>query len=215
MSIQRKIERDNRLIAAELGTAEDGHPKWAWKWSDDLYFLIHKKSDTTGELEWNYVGNPATGLIEPQPVYIKRPMAPALRAQWVLCSWMPDIGEAAWFAAFGRTIPYLNGYWAPTNVDLADGVCPWDSVRGESYTTMVIQMAKRQRAKTFEDHLADSQAILDQQEKDQDRLLTDQIDDLKLPFAATPHLPGKRGGPVSTPFTSQDAGAKPRETVLE
>lgn len=207
MSNQRKLERDNRIIAAELGTADDGHPKWAWKWSDDLFFQIHKKSDITGELEWDHKANPESGLIELHPVYTRRSMCPMLKSQWVLCSWMPAIPEAEWFNSFGRTVPYINGYWAPTNVELPEATCPWDSIRGESFTTMVVQMAKRQRAKSYEDHLADGQKIIDYQEKEKDRLMSDQIDDLKLAFPNAPHLPGKRGGAISTPFTKQDSAS--------
>lgn len=204
MSTERRLRRDNRLIAAELGTAEDGHPKWAWQWSDDLWFMIQEKDDA-GAPRYDHIANPRTGLIELQPVYFKKPMAPHLRRQWVLCTWMPSPPEHVWRAQFGSLVPYIHGgYWAPTNVELAEGIEPWTVHRGESFTSLVVNMAKRQRAKKFKDFYDEGVEIVEKREKEKERILDDQLDDLKLPFANAPHVPGKRGGAVSTPYTGID-----------
>lgn len=207
MSTERRLKRDNCLIAAELGTANDGHPKWSWQWSDDLWFLIQEKN-VSGEPKYDHVANLQSGLIELLPVYIKKPMAPNLHSQWVLCTWMPSPPESEWRAQFGSVVPYIHGgYWAPTNVELAENIEPWTSHRGETFTTLVINMAKRQRAKTYKDHYDEGVAIVEAHDKEKERLLSDQIDDLRLPFANAPHVPGKRGGSVSVPFTQHDSAS--------
>lgn len=193
------IDRENAKLEAAHGSI-GSKPTYQWMFSENLYFPFRKRNSVTGEPEREYRANPETGIIEVHPVFELRKMCQSLHRQWVLCRFMPPPrSESQWVAEFGTKVDYLaNGYYADTNVVLDPGMNPWDcGTDGATFTDMIIKMAANDRAKTKAQWDAEGQAILDRQEREKDRKMDELIGEVILPFPNSPHVPGKRGGPVS------------------
>ncbi len=193
------IDRENAKLEAAHGSI-GSKPTYRWEFSENLYFPFRKRNSVTGEPEREYYANPKTGIIEVHPVFELRKMAPHLRRQWVLCRFIPPPkSESQWVAEFGTKVDYLaNGYYANTNVELDPGMSPWDmGTDGATITDMIIKMAANDRAKTIAQWDAEGNEIVDRREREQDKKLDEEIGELLLPFPKSPHVPGRRGGPVS------------------
>jgi hypothetical protein len=174
---------------------------YAWKLAGECEFPLWN-----GQFDYRAQDS---GLIVPYPVYERRNMCRNLDPkQWVLCRYLAPPTEAEWQATVGLNVEYPpHGYYAPTNVELDLGINPWDESRGVTITDAVIAFAKQQRDKTRAEIDREGEEILARKDAAQDAALDEQIGDLLLPFANVDHVPGKRGGPVSTPFTKQDAAS--------
>ncbi len=193
----KDLDRENDLLATELGY-EQGKPRYQWRFSENLYMPMRDKDG-----KYNYIANPATGIIEAQPVFVQRKMTPHLHRQWVMCKWLDPGPEATWREIFGSWVEYpLNGYYAPTNIELDEGISPWDTNEGKSVTYWFLAVARKDAAKTLEDLKAEGDAIVARQEKRRDDQLDEIIGESLLPFGI---VPGTRSGGVSLPSAASTA----------
>lgn len=193
----KSLERENELLAVELGR-EHGHARYQWQFSENCYLPMRDRDGKRDQ-----VADYKTGLIEVRDRFELRKTAPHLNRQWVLCRWMDPGDEAVWKSIFGAFVQYpRNGYYAPTNVELAEGISPWDSSEeGQTLTWYVIHEFKEQEKKTYADHLREGEVIVERREADKERLMEDMILDLRLPFG---HVPGIKGDGVSLPTPGKE-----------
>lgn len=201
------LREENRKLGIELGF-EGGRARYEWKQVEDCW-LPRAERDSDGKVIYDHVADPETGLIKVQAKIGKQSMCPLLHPkQWVLCRFLAPPTREYWEANFASTVPYpAQGYFAPTNVELDLDIAPWDSHQGYTITEHIVGITRTQEKKSLREHYNDGERAVELAEKEKDRLLEDQILDLVLPFPNAPHVPGKKGGAVSVPSTSQDAGA--------
>ena len=198
------IDQENdklRIAHGETG----GRAAYRWEFSENLFFPFRKEPP-----EYDYVADPATGIIAAHPVFELKPMCPFLHRQYVLCRFMAPPDETTWKRTFGTKVAYPDrGYYAPTNVELDPGVSPWDCGpdTSETITDIVIKMATRDRARSVREWNAQAEEIEARQEREQDAKMNAILDDATyIPFVDnSPHIPGKRGGSVSFPSASHSA----------
>lgn len=206
--MSRDLERENRLLAAELGT-EHGHQRFKWCFSENLFMPMRKAG------EYDYRANEA-GIIEAHYAYEMRKMCPQLTRQWVVCRWQAPmqiyespitgkqeiryLDEQAFKRLYGQHIDYpRNGYYAPTNVELDPDIKPWDTnEQGDSITKHIIGLLREQARKTFADHMQDGEDIIAKREAAADHLLDEKIGDIAQTLSFL-HTPGNANGPVSYP----------------
>lgn len=202
------LREENRKLASELGY-EGGRARYEWRLAEDCW-LPRAERDSDGKPIYDHIANPETGLIEVKARIGKQTTAIGKHPkQWILCRFLAPPTQAYWEANFASTVPYpAQGYFAPTNVDLELDISPWDSHQGYTMTEHIIGITKAQEKKTLREHYEDGERAVEYAEKEKDRQMEDQILDLILPFPNAPHVPGKKGGAVSVPSTSQDAGAE-------
>ncbi len=190
----------NYKLAREHGYT-GGRANYAWRLAGELEFPLW-----TGRFEYKAQEN---GLILPRPVYELRSMCRTLDPkQWVLCRFLSPPTETEWKNTVGLNVEYPpNGYYAPTNVELDLGLNPWDENNGKSITDWIILFTKRDRDKTRGQIQREGEAALEAREAATDKRRNEEIDELMFPWPNSPHIPGQRGGPVSTPFTKQDSAS--------
>jgi hypothetical protein len=186
----RDLDRENTLLAAELGM-ECGQPRYQWRFSENLYFPMRDGN------KWDYVADESTGIIVAKPVFVLRKMAPLLHRQWVMCLWMNPGTERDWKDNFGAKAEYpRNGYYAPTSIELDEGINPWDTNEGKSVTYWFLAVARKDAAKSKADLDAEGLAIIEHNERKTDHQMDELIGDCLLPFG---HIPGSRAGGISLP----------------
>lgn len=207
-SNEQLLREENDKLRRELGSQEN-RSSYEWKQARECV-LPRAERDQDGKVIYDHIANPESGLIEVKARVSNQCMCANLEpTQWVLCIFMPPYcKQSQWEAEFGTSVPYPhNGYFAPTNVELDMGIDPWTNHAGYTMTEHVIGISREHRKKSYQDHYDEGERALDKVEKDKERIMEDQILDLVLPFANAPHVPGKKGGAVSLPYTSQDPGA--------
>ena len=190
----RELNRLNDRLGEELGRNIKGEPKYSWRWSEDLFHEMRIPN------QWEYQGDPRTGLIQAIPVYKKRRMAWHLDKQWVLCLRCDPLAESEWRARFGdRVLWPKNGYYFPLNVELEPGVQP------DMQTTMCAIGLFRDQAKKTRVDLEDEAAKSEEyRERSNRNRIRDQLIDRCTAFA---NVPGDRGGHVELQIGKDSAMA--------
>ncbi len=121
-----KIRRLNERLAQDLGRTALGHGLYKWQWSEHPS-MQHpmRKMRADGEVVYDFVADPQSGLINAQPVYELRKMCLTAQDQWVLCHWIDSPSEDEWRRLFGYRLEWpRNGQYYPTTVMLDPGVEP-------------------------------------------------------------------------------------------
>ena len=186
------IDKENAKLEAAHGST-GGKATYKWEFSENLYFPFRDQ-----EAGWDYVANQQTGIIEARPIFRLRKMVPWCDRQWILCRFQAPPSETQWKNQFGDKVEWpRNGYYAPTNVELDPGINPWDSDGGVTFTDVVIKMGLNDRGKTKQQWDDEGEQIVEKRERDLTQRREDMLDDLLFPYPNSPHIPGKRGGPVS------------------
>jgi hypothetical protein len=180
----RELSRLNDLLGAELGRNPYGEPLYRWDYADDLMHWRRKGA------AYNMVQIPGSPLILAEPEYEQVRLCPWLSEQYALTLWTAPSPEAQWRATFGDKLLWpRRGYYMPTNIALDREEAPTIPITWE-----VIDTIRKQRQKTFADHVADGERALDYEERAKAAEARDAVADAMTAFG---NVPGKRGGHVA------------------
>lgn len=204
------IEKQNELLARELGTNIYGEPKFRWHHSEELFWPAYK----TGRLTRRKIMVPLIGTDDqaevetdiPEPEYKRDRMSHSLHKQWVVCKWVPPDELGWWTSEFPGADWPSRGYYFPTNAALAEGVMPT-----LEDTEHLIKCVKEQTSMTFQARLADMEADQARQEKAKDSEIDSMVRNEFTAFMNP--APGKRGNGISMPYSKFDRASEKKEVT--
>lgn len=188
MTTHEKIQVENAYIRSQTGTK----PLHAWKHTDDLFLMVQKIREVQGEAsgwvgEWDYKSDPETGFILPVPIYVKFPMLPQHKNNWVLCRYHEADQEVSFNQQFGAKMQYpAGGLWQPIECTvMKDGEIP---SRLESELAVQGIRANREALRKFFTEGEERQNQREQREKDNFGYMC------RSKFSAYLEKPGQKGG---------------------
>lgn len=171
-------EQLNKILGDRLGKNPAGAPLYKWVNSDHFFHLMRKLDDFEERRSEN-------GLVLIEPKYVHRKMVEADDI-WLLAHWHAPESQYSWEMKYGPNLLWpREGFYAPVDVYLEPGTVPSMAV-----TEQVIEMVRHNRSKTYADHLADGDRIVERREKRQRDLISDIIDNETSAFCA---VPGSKG----------------------
>lgn len=220
-----KLNELNNLLGQELGRRADGHPIFAWKNSDELFWPAFQTGrNVTKSIDIPLIGGGVEKAEAVIPEYRRDRQLRALNT-WVVTKWLdPEAliwgwigrhgGEAAptyhpprerliamWNDRFpGADFP-SNGWRIPTDATLPRSP-GGNSYPNESDTRHFIACVKEQTRIGFDARLKDMFASEDAKNAAQEKEIGDMVRDA-FPAFLNP-VPGKRSNFVSLPFTKKD-----------
>lgn len=165
MSIVRRINKLNQLLARELGSNASNVPKYAWQHSDSWIRqmrVVDVVDDSKYEPRYEHIQNPESGLFYAIPVYVNRKVCENLHDQYVMSVWMDGMNFHAWRQAYGDNLEWPKGgeYFPVTAIksDCVDGLVSLDPgvIPDVDTTWRFIHAVKQTRAEVleFEDQMA-------------------------------------------------------------
>lgn len=198
------LQDQNALLMAELGT----QPLYQWKHTSELWLSIQKIEQGEGGAipQYHHAANPHTGLIEVRPVYVKMPMLPMFRDNWVLCRYVQADQESVFKSKVGTMMEYpAGGIWQPLQQTvLRQGIKPkerdtWNMIR-----------AVRANREAVKNHLDNAEEIQDKKHQaDKNRF----VDMCRDKFSAQMEVPGRKGGTAFFSAPSTEPVQLNKETV--
>ncbi len=185
MEIPKSVKKLNERIGACLGRNPAGEPLYKWVYSEDYF---HWMRDITGYQEVKQPG----GFITMEPIYKRRKMVPHMEDTWMIAHWHEADPEYAWRIKYGSDALWpREGYWTPVNAWAERGQLPDDSL-----TDKIIELVSKYRAISGQEIYDEAEQAVDAQERAEDNLRKDIIDDACTAFGA---IPGSRSGSTSFP----------------
>jgi hypothetical protein len=229
----RLLERLNAYLGDQLGHRPDGHPIFAWKNSDTLFWPAF----ATGRMVSKIIEVPIIGSLGTNQT-VERVEIPVheykkdrqMRAEntWVVTKWLdPEALIWGWIGRHGgesrpsfhpsqeKLVEMWNerfpdaefpvhGWRIPTDARLPSAP-DGDRLPNWMDTRRFVALVKEQTRLSFDDRLQDMLEDTERQEAAVDKRVKDEILDDLPAFLNTTDKVGKRGGRISFPWSKKDA----------
>jgi hypothetical protein len=132
------------------------------------------------------------GIVTMEPIYKRRKMMPQYTDTWLIAHWHEAEPEYAWRIKYGSDALWpRDGYWTPVNAWAERGQLPT-----ETLTDKIIELVSKYRVISGRQIYEEAERAVEYQERAQDNLRKDIIEDACTAFGA---IPGSRAGGVSFP----------------
>jgi hypothetical protein len=171
------LKRYNRVFAEELGCAPNGLPLYKWVRPRELFYMIEYAVDD----------------LTPAGVYVLRDRYKRVtwaehlgrEWQWIIATWQDPGTHFSWYSKYRDVIPYPpNGMYFP----ISGSEIPCDPT--QEITSEAIAKIKGQLRQSYEQHLANTFAEADAEDKRADAERNDQIDSDWPAFNCEVAVPG-------------------------
>jgi hypothetical protein len=213
----------NTDLANRLGRNPLGHPLYRWQHSENYMHLMRVNKTTEamiGEALYRDINSrtsyhedqaniwlddedsrikiiePAEGILLVGGEYVWRKMCD-LENTWILTHWHDPMSQFAWEQTHGGALLWpREGYYSPTNIVLGPG----EEITQTS-NDQAVYLIKKQDEKTFADHMADGEKIVEKRESRDKAKVSDIVDDSCSAFS---NIPGTRSAHVQFPSYGAD-----------